>query len=848
MPTQLFANRPWFAFRIDSDEPGFDSLGVYGFSGVERVNKPYEFTVEVVSTSSNLNLTTALGQECLLTVADRSGASRLAHGVIRQMEQLHTANTHTHYLCHVVPRLWFLSQTQDHRIYQKQTVEDIIRAVIAKHRFIGGSVDYRLQERYQERTYCVQYGESDLHFINRLCEEEGIYYYHEHRQDGHCLCFADSEGGQPISGESNLRFYPGSGQPADTAVISRASLRHRINSDKSTFREWHFITPGVDLTSSDYETEWAKAPAPVAMELETYQFPHLYQERDNGDRYAKLQLARQLTFRQWLQCESDVSRHLPGCTFTLHSHPRDDANRGWWIVEVRQKGKQPGVLEHEAPDGRGLEYQATVTAIPDDTRFIPAIRHKKVRIEGLQSALVTGWGSEEVFPDEYGRVKVRFHWDRLGPDDEQSSCWVRVASDWAGEHFGSIQLPRVGQEVLVEFMEGDPDRPVITGRVYNAARMPPWNLPKEKHLSGIQSKEIRAARHNQLVFDDSQNQIQTQLSSDHGLSQLNLGYITRINHIEGRQDFRGEGFELRTDAWGVVRAGRGLLISTDARSAAEKHHKDLTEAIANLQGAASQHKNTANLAEAHHAQDNGADVSPLTRALDAQVDQVAGDGRPRGELAEPHIIISSPAGIALTTPGSTHLHTAANTAVTTGRHLSVSAGRSLLVSALDKVSLFAHKLGMRLFAAQGKLEIQAQSDDLEIIADKVLHIISARESVNIMAAKEVLLTAGGSYISIGENGIEEGTPKDWIVHAGSRIMAGPKTYNATMPVLPFAETVTQDIEMTFLDINGRALQDEPVYITHGSGSNLIESTDQTGTVSLKSIVLSGLSVIQRTRK
>jgi len=481
--------------------------------------------------------------------------------------------------------------------------------------------------------------------------------------------------------------------------------------------------------------------------------------------------------------ESDVCRFLPGFTFTVYEHPRADVNRAWWISEVRHEGQQPGVLRHEAPADRGLEYKSVVTAIPDDTRFVPEINHKKVRIDGLQSAIVTGPSGEEVYTDEYGRIKVQFHWDRLGASDERTTCWVRVADSWAGTNFGFIQVPRIGQEVMVEFMEGDPDRPVITGRVYNPDTMPPWQLPEQKTLSGIQSREFKAGRRNQLVLDDSNGQIQAQLSSDHDLSQLNLGYITRVNHVEGRKDFRGEGFELRSDSWGGIRAGKGLVISTDARSSAERHQKDIAEAVSNLDQAASQHQDQAGLAVKHEAQDFGEHQKPVGNALSKQNSDLRGSGQPHGELTAPHILISSPAGIATTTPNSTHIHSGDHTAVTAGSHISLASNKSFIATAVERVSLFAHSLGMKLFAAKGKVEIQAQSDDLEIIADKVLRIISAQETVRLSAPEEILLTAGGSYIRIGQ-GIEEGTPGQWLVHAAQRSMDGPDSMPALMPVLP----------------------------------------------------------------
>ena len=771
----LFANRSWFDFRIDFDGPGFDSLGVYEFSGEERVNGPYAFTVELVSTNSNLDIDHALGKECLLTIRDKSGGKRLVHGVVRQMEQLHTANAFTHYRCAMAPYLWFLTQRRDCRIYQRQTVPEIIHAILHKNRFLGNSFDFNLRETYPKREYCVQYNETDYHFLCRIAEEEGISFYHEHQEDRHCLWFTDAEGGPPIPGESDLRFFPGSGQVADTAVISRLDLKNRINSDSSTFREWNFTTPAVDLTGRDEEPDWEKAPTPQAMELETYRFPHLYQIRDEGERYAKLQLMRQLTLRKWVECATDIARHTPGHTFTLHSHPRDEANRGWWITRVRHQGKQPGVLEHESPDGRGLEYQATVTAIPDTTRFVPEQKHTKVRIEGLQSAIVTGPGGEEVYCDRYGRVKVQFHWDRLGKHDAGSSCWVRVADSWAGVNFGFIQIPRIGQEVMVEFMEGDPDRPVITGRVYNTDKMPPWELPGQKTLSGIQSREFKGIQRNQLLLDDTQGEVQAQLSSDHGLSQLNLGRITRVHHVQGRDDFRGEGFELRTDSWGAIRAAMGMYITTNPRSNAEQHHKDMSESIRDLAQAVKLHKKTAELAEVCKSREYRDGVKGIVENLERQHSQIKGDGARHSELEAAHIVIASPAGVAVTTPESTHMHTGEDMAITTEGQTTVSSNKSFLVSAMEMVGIFAYRLGMRLMAAKGKVEIEAQSDEMDIIADKDMKVFSANGRLHVSSPKEILLTAGGSYIRISENGIEQGTDGEWKLYSASQSIQGPNT-------------------------------------------------------------------------
>jgi type VI secretion system secreted protein VgrG len=839
------ANTAWFTFTVGADPHG--GFGVYAFSGREAVCKPYEFSIELVSRSANVDVVSLLGTPALLSIADKSGGTRLAHGLIREMEQLHTANSFTHYRAVLVPRLWFLNQIRDHRIFQDLSVVEIIHQILKEQGFTAESFAFKLFYKYPPREYCVQYGETDVHFITRLCEEEGIYFYFEHAEDFHCLCFCDREGGPGIPGGADLRFHPGSGTLPDTAVISRLNLHVKVNSNAATYREWNFQRPNLDLTAQDSEPDREKAPAPPGMHLEHYQYPHLYDLRDPGTRYAKLQLARQLTFRQWITIESDVSRYLPSYVFHVNQHPRPEVNAGWWVCSVRHSGEQPGVLEHEAPSGRGLRYQSSVTAIPEKIRYIPKLAHGKNRVEGLQSAIVTGPAGEEVFCDEYGRVKVQFHWDRFGNHDEKTTCWVRVADSWAGTNFGFIQIPRIGQEVMVEFMEGDPDRPVITGRVYNAAEMPPWRLPEQKTLSGIQSREFRAARRNQLVLDDTEGQIQAQLSSDHGLSQLNLGYLTRVNHVYGRDDFRGEGFELRTDKWGILRATQGLYSTTHPRPNATSHQKDFSEGISGVTAAVSLHKDLCELSSKHNAHILTDDVMPVHSDLDAQKTEITGTGQKHSELTKPHVVVASASGIASTSVESHHMHAGAQAAITAEKNITLAAGQSLLGSFLEKICLFAHKAGVKIFAAMGKVQIQAQSDQIEMTADQSVRVVSLKDNVEIAAAKEILLTAGGSYIRISKNGIEQGTAGKWTVKAADHAMTGPKTHNEPMLDLPITG-YTRDVEMVFSDMFGRGLQSEPLSLSNGSDFDLIESTDGTGKVSLKNIILSSLSVIQPTRK
>ncbi|UQZ91366.1 type VI secretion system tip protein VgrG (plasmid) [Deltaproteobacteria bacterium Smac51] len=825
----LSANQGWFNISIEGG-PAFE---VYSFEGREKLNEPFEFTVELVSREADVDLIGLIGCPALLTAHDHSGGKRKVHGSIREAEQLHTGNVFTHYRIIIVPRLWYLGQNQNHRIFQNMTVVAIMEQIFKEQGFLSQAVSFKLKEKYEPREYCVQYAESDLYFISRLCEEEGLYYYFEHQSDSHILCFSDASGGDDIPDSIGglLRFFPGSGQAADTAVITRLNVKQTVNSDQATYREWNFEKPPLDLEVNSSEDDQQKAPAPGGLKLETYQFPHLYNLKSPGQTYSAIQLKRQLTFARRAEGAGDVSRLLPGFAFQLTAHPRPDANAKWWLTEVHHRGEQPQVLEHEAPD-RGFFYQNTFVAIPYETRFVPAVAHPKKRIEGLQSAIVTGPSSEEVYVDEYGRVKVHFHWDRLGPMTERSTCWVRVADGWAGHNFGFIQPPRIGQEVMVEFMEGDPDRPVITGRVYNAKKMPPWELPSQRVLSGLQSREFKGGQRNQVVMDDTAGQVQAQLSSDHQLSQLNLGYITRIDHIEGRKDFRGEGFELRTDGWGAIRAAGGLYLGTEARDRAESYHKDVKELANSLTGAAKQHEAQLKLTVEHQGQEPE-DQAEISEKLLKQVEEIKGPGEPREEFTAPHLALSSPVGVALGTPASFHLEAGEHAAITSSRHTSLVSGRSLFASALDRVSIFAHKLGLKIFSGQGKLEIQSQANDLEIIADKVLKLISVKEKIELVAAKEIVLIADKSYIKIDGSGIEQGTTGQWTAKAAQHLLVGPASREAPLPELPQGTAQFNDDYRVINKISGQPIADMKYEIVRENRAVISGVTGEDGAIPLQ---------------
>jgi type VI secretion system secreted protein VgrG len=387
---------------------------------------------------------------------------------------------------------------------------------------------------------------------------------------------------------------------------------------------------------------------------------------------------------------------------------------------------------------------------------------------------------------------VQFPWDRIGNEDQHSSCWIRVNLHGAGNQQGSIHVPRIGQEVIVDFVGGDPDLPICTGRAYNQANEPPWALPHHSALSGYRSRELTddggnssAGRSNHIAMDDTKGKIQVQIKSDHQHSQLSLGHITRIEDNAGRKDDRGQGAELRTDGHAVIRAKQGMLLTTEGRSNAEAHITDMGETVARLTEGRDLQESLGSAAQEAKAQDTG-DQDEVAKALKDQNDAIKGAGKQSNpqvgqfpELDEPHLVLASPAGIQSTSTQSTHVQAGEHIALNSGAHTSVSAAKSFLVSAKQALRFFAYKAGIRLFAYGGDIDIKALKDSISIIAK--LNIVQIATRITITAKEELVLNGGGSTICLNAAGIEEATSGKHVEYAATHSMVGPK--NApTVPV------------------------------------------------------------------
>ncbi|MEC7471781.1 MAG: type VI secretion system tip protein VgrG, partial [Pseudomonadota bacterium] len=477
------ANQAHFTLSLEGVEHDFKVLE---FRGREAISQPYRFELELVSERPDLNLESLLHRPAFLAFApDGSGI----HGLAHQAAQGESGKRLTRYRLTLVPQLAYLAHRTNQRIFQHLSVPQIVAQVLEEQGIQADAYRFQLGPViYPEREYCVQYDETDLHFIQRLCEEEGIHYHFQHSASGHVLVFGDD---QTIFPKLTATAYQqDSGLVADQPVIKRFGLRLETRTSRVTRRDYDFEKPRLSMEAafhSDFQPD-----------LEDYDYPGRFTERTRGKHLSQRALERHRHDYELAEGDSDQPRLASGHFLPLGEHPRSDWNQLWLLTEVLHEGKQPQVLEESilelpSPSGRGAGgegapgnaqfhqgYRNRFSATPWDIPFRPALHHPKPKVLGSQTAVVTGPAGEEIHCDEYGRVKVQFHWDREGQADDKTSCWLRVSSSWAGDRYGGIAIPRVGMEVLVTFLEGDPDQPLVTGCLYHKEHQVPYDLPANK--------------------------------------------------------------------------------------------------------------------------------------------------------------------------------------------------------------------------------------------------------------------------------------------------------------------------------------------------------------------------------
>jgi type VI secretion system secreted protein VgrG len=497
---------------ISIDSPlGKDVLLLQGFTGREGISHLFSFHLDLASEKDSISFKSIIGQKVTIRVTQADNTPRYFNGLVSRFAQSGSDERFTHYQMEVVPWLWFLTRVADCRIFQEKTIPKIIEEVFKSR----GFTDYKLSltASYDQREYCVQYRETDFNFVSRLMEQYGIFYFFEHENGKHTMVLADSASAHhPCPKQATAHYGLSAGSITAEDVVTGWQMEQELRTGKYALNDYNFETPSTSLLAE--EPSLVKVGGNTKFEI--YDYPGEYLNHSQGQTMAGVRMQEEEAGHLVITGSSVCRAFTSGHKFTLADHYRKDANAPYVLTEIQHVatvGSSYSLGDH----GSGEHYSNHFTCIPADTPFRPARITPKPFVQGPQTALVVGKSGEEIWVDKYGRIKVQFYWDRQGKKDEKSSCWIRVSQPWAGKNWGGMWIPRMGQEVVVDFLEGDPDRPLITGRVYNADETVPYKLPDHQTVSTLKSRSSKgggADNYNEIRFEDKKGSEQVFINAE----------------------------------------------------------------------------------------------------------------------------------------------------------------------------------------------------------------------------------------------------------------------------------------------------------------------------------------------
>ena len=492
---------------------GPDVLLLKNMGGGEELGRLFDYELQLTSNDAAIDLNQLLGKPMSLSLQLSDGGERHFHGIVSRCSQNVDLGQFASYQVTLRPWLWLLSRTSDCRIFQNLSIPQIIKQVF---RDLGFSdFEDALSQPYREWEYCVQYRENSFDFVSRLMEQEGIYYFFRHEKDRHVLVLADAYGAHStVPGYDSVPYYPRDEQQRERDHIFDWHLAQEVQPGSLELNDYDFQRPSarIDVRSA--------MPRPhTAGDYPLYDYPGTYVQSQDGEHYARTRIEALQSLHERVELSGNARGLGAGHLFSLSGFSRQDQNREYLIVGARYYIVQESL--ESGGGGGGAQFESGLTCIDAQQSFRPLADTHRPVVKGPQTAIVVGPSGEEIWTDQFGRVKVHFYWDRHDQSNENSSCWIRVSQAWAGKNWGSMQIPRIGQEVIVSFLEGDPDRPIITGRVYNAEQSVPYDLPANATQSGMKSRSSKGgtpANFNEIRMEDKK-----------GLEQL---YI----HAERNQD------------------------------------------------------------------------------------------------------------------------------------------------------------------------------------------------------------------------------------------------------------------------------------------------------------------------
>jgi type VI secretion system secreted protein VgrG len=791
-----------------------------------ELGRDFAVDLDLVSTAGDIELKKLIAQPITLWIQQADKSYLPINGYIHTARRLGADGSLTAYQLSFASWMYFLKFRSDMRIWQDKPVDQIVTDVFNAHPQAQGHFQFALSKPLPSRSYCRQ-SETDWNFVHRLLESEGLFGFWRQAQDGksHTFVITDDLHTLDKMSPDTVDFYR-SGAASETNAFTQWSASRTLQSVTYTTRSFDYKAPAPSSNpkGTTLPTRPNQGELPNQLEIYSYTGAYTYSDQDRGDHLTQIHLEEWESRAKRFHGAGGVRGIDAGLRFNLANHPehdRDAASQREFaaikvsryiennlplagreanfphslngrIAEAKASYSGDASLKVRHSDGGEGFFLVEVEAQRITVPYRSPFEHEKPEMH-LETAMVVGPQGEEVYTDSLNRIKVQFIWDRLNPGNERASCWVRVAQSDTGGGYGGVHLPRVGEEVLVDHIGGDCDRPVVMSRMYNGSAKPQWH--SNGLLSGFRSKEYGGSGYNQLVMDDATGQNRVHLYSTSADSHLHLGYL--VEHSSNtRGSFLGTGFDLKSTAYGAIRAGQGLYVSTYPASGGQP--LDVRPAASQLVNAESVMESLSDASTAHQAESLQAGHDALKAFTDATQSTVqssqsggrtagGGTGNANG-FSKSQMLVASPSGIALSTQQSVHVSSEQQTNLVSGQSTFISSGKSLVASVAQKISLFVQNAGMKLFAAKGKVEIQAHSDNVELTAQKTVKVLSTTENIEAAAKQEVLLTSGGAYIRIKGGNIEIHAPGKIDIKGAQHSFAGPAQINQPLPVLPVSAT------------------------------------------------------------
>ncbi|MES2756706.1 MAG: type VI secretion system Vgr family protein [Pseudomonadota bacterium] len=866
----------------DSNLP--ESLMAERFTGREAVNELFCFDVDALSVSTDLELDQFLGEEITVKLLQANGSRRAWHGICTDAGWVGADGGVARYRLRLEPALHLLRERSDNYIFQDKTVHEIAIELLADYPQVR--LEFDVGQQLAPRVMCTQYRETDFDFLKRILASEGLSWRFGHEQSDaaataqakHKLIIFDSKAIAPdMPGDTALRFHGVRATDTHDAIDQFAAMRS--------------VQPNA-VTSSSWDPEQLIAHAGERSSgLDAGELPVLALHNGSGERrhadasaaqtHGELVLLSHELDNKRFEGAGAVRQLAAGHGFELTQHQRfgDERYTVLWVAHEARNNFDPALARAKQPQLENGTYRNTFGCVREAVAVIPAaIRARRNTSMGAQTALVVGLPGAVATTGRDHQVKIQFAWQRgtrpnvggvahntdpagNAPGDDSSGAWVRVAESQAGPNWGTQFTPRIGTEVLVDFAEGDVDRPVIVSQLYTGSDEPPYSAGVDSGvnhagvLSGIHSNNFDGGGYNQWQIDDTQSQLRTRLATSTSATQLNLGYL--IQQPAGsaqRGNYRGSGFELRTDAWGVVRGGDGVLISTTARagqgSGVSSTQLDAAEALSMLKGAtelgkalseAAAQQNALASKDAQEAQEKFTDLlDPQAKGkYDGAFKSKAGSrdpdpDQPVEKFGAPLILMDSASTINWATPASTVLYAGQNVHWTTQSDTHYTAGHTVASVAGGAAAFFTHSGGIQAFAGNGPLSLQSHTDQLEILADKAITVISVNDSIAINAKQKIVIQAGQSAITLEGGDITFACPGNFTVKGGEHLFDGGDTKAADLRRLP--DTTVKQYDELFLirDPTGAPMSLIPYTIEGPDGKHTARSgtdghTDRIGT-------------------